>query len=450
LVSLCKYTLTDPNDTQALAGLIDHFAIEPPSRARETTKSLCSRLGDCGADIEVKGREILIHKAGSGKVPGELVDEIRLHDDDMVAQVAGEAKALSPHVAELLERCAADTRRIDFDDMIWLPVHLNLPVRRKSLLLVDEAQDLNRCQQALVKRIGEEGRIVPIGDRWQSLYAFTGADPEALPRLSGELETSSKGSKSYPLTVTWRCPVSHVRLARRIVPDLQAAPNAGEGTVGSIGDDDLIGQIEAGDMVISRRNAPLVSLAMKLAAFSGVGIVLRGRDIGKSLQVLIDDLATGTPKELIKALKKYQEKELDRLDAVEASEDAIESLMDRVACLVEIASRCDSIGDIARRISDVFGDDDQNTEGKVVLSSVHRAKGLEANRVFIIDTGCLPMIRSCRRCGGKGCPSCDQRGTRARPWQVQTELNLAYVAVTRAKRELYFVGDTPALFGGSF
>ena len=56
------------------------------------------------------------------------------------------------------------------------------------------------------------------------------------------------------------------------------------------------------------------------------------------------------------------------------------------------------------------------------LSSIHRAKGLEENRVFIIDYDRLPFQRL------------DQKD-----WEKTQELNLKYVAVTRAKEELYLV-----------
>ena len=50
---------------------------------------------------------------------------------------------LVPQVLDLCKDVDHDGR-IDFDDMIWLPVVRNLPVFRYDLLLVDECQDLNR------------------------------------------------------------------------------------------------------------------------------------------------------------------------------------------------------------------------------------------------------------------------------------------------------------------
>jgi superfamily I DNA/RNA helicase len=55
----------------------------------------------------------------------------------------------------------------------------------------------------------------------------------------------------------------------------------------------------------------------------------------------------------------------------------------------------------------------------IVLSTVHKMKGLEANRVFIIKPDLLPMKTK-------------------NALQYQEEKNLFYVAITRAKTELIY------------
>ena len=66
-------------------------------------------------------------------------------------------------------------------------------------------------------------------------------------------------------------------------------------------------------------------------------------------------------------------------------------------------------------IATLFADADPSS--RIVCSSIHRAKGLERERVFVWEPGIMPM--------GEG---------------IQ-ERNLAYVAITRAKRELWLVDD---------
>ena len=64
---------------------------------------------------------------------------------------------------------------------------------------------------------------------------------------------------------------------------------------------------------------------------------------------------------------------------------------------------------------------DDSRRAPVELSTIHRAKGLEKPRVFILDAERLPRER-----GGRG-------------GQARQEENLSYVAITRAAEELIFV-----------
>ncbi|MDO5640640.1 MAG: DNA helicase Rep [Neisseria sp.] len=81
---------------------------------------------------------------------------------------------------------------VDFDDLIRLPTVLlqqNREVRLKwqrrlRYLLVDECQDTNTCQYALMKLLtGAEGLFTVVGDDDQSIYAWRGANMENLRSL---------------------------------------------------------------------------------------------------------------------------------------------------------------------------------------------------------------------------------------------------------------------------
>ena len=81
---------------------------------------------------------------------------------------------------------------VDFDDLIRLPVCL-LNKNKDSLdywqnkirhLLIDEYQDSNTCQYALVKLlVGVRASLTVVGDDDQSIYAWRGARPENLAQL---------------------------------------------------------------------------------------------------------------------------------------------------------------------------------------------------------------------------------------------------------------------------
>jgi DNA helicase II / ATP-dependent DNA helicase PcrA len=80
----------------------------------------------------------------------------------------------------------------------------------------------------------------------------------------------------------------------------------------------------------------------------------------------------------------------------------------------------DSIDDVSKAMKRLFSKDSK--DGWVDLSSVHKAKGLEANRVFILHPDKLPLERAGQQ-----------------DWEKQQEQHLHYVALTRAKQELWFV-----------
>ena len=152
----------------------------------------------------------------------QLIDLARHYnidlDDENGKDYADEIVRLVPEVLEACKDVARDGC-IDYNDMIWLPVVLTMPVYRYDLLMVDEAQDLSRCQQALTKKAGN--RIVAVGDDKQAIYGFAGADCESLPRLAKELSDTERRCLTMPLTVTRRCGKAIVEEARRRVSGLE-------------------------------------------------------------------------------------------------------------------------------------------------------------------------------------------------------------------------------------
>lgn len=346
-------------------------------------------------------------------------------------------------VPKVLERCkdAARNGRINFDDMIWLPVVLNLPVERYDLLLVDEAQDLNRCQQALAKRAGK--RLVLCGDPKQAIYGFAGADAESMPRMARELGgqgtshpitavvrpdgTIERGCVTLPLTVTRRCGKAIVAEAQRIVPDFEAFETNPEGIVRTSQFDHkspkFIDTVADGDFILCRVNAPLVSQCFRFLK-AGRKANIQGRDVGRGLISTVEKLAAGeaiSVVELIRRLGEWLALELAKEHAKrEPSENRVTALQDRHDCLLCFCDGAAASTDVIAKINAVFTDDKQSPGIK--LSSIHRAKGLEASRVFFLKPK------------GTG-----PRMDKMKEWELAQEKNLEYVAVTRAINELVYV-----------
>ena len=312
---------------------------------------------------------------------------------------------------DVLDRSARQTSVVDFDDMLLFPLLHEIRFPACDILFVDEAQDMNPVQHRLAARLNPDGITVVIGDPRQAIYGFRGSDSESMGKMTEQLD-----ALVLPLTMTFRCPQSHVRYAREIVAEYEAHPSNPEGTLthgGSIGD---LQSAQPGDLVLCRANAPLVKECLALIA-RGVRANMRGRAIGDSLEAVVlkaDRNQSNTIADFTGRLEAYSRKEVARLDAKEGSEDLIEQLTDRCAAVEAIASSCGSPAEIVGAIRTLFSDDDP--AGYVTFSSVHRAKGSEARRVWLIDKPYAPP--------GRGKPT--------NPWELVQRSNLSYVARTRS------------------
>src|SRR5262249_5482617 len=155
-----------------------------------------------------------------------------------------------------LKRSSELTAVVDFDDMIWLPGLHQINFPSCDLLFLDEVQDWNPAQHALIPLMCKSGRVIAVGDSYQAIYAWRGADPESMERLGDALERRG-GLTRLPLNLTFRCPQSHVRLAQEYVDDIHAHPSNPEGTVTDLELDKAIDAVAPNDMVICYKNAPL-------------------------------------------------------------------------------------------------------------------------------------------------------------------------------------------------
>lgn len=303
---------------------------------------------------------------------------------------------------------------IDFDDMQYLPVALNLPLRKFDYLFVDEAQDLNANQAEFIMRsLKAGGRIIAVGDRKQSLYGFRGANVDAIPELVRVLNATV-----LPLSITYRCPVSHVRLAKEIVPQIEAREGAPEGEVAEVTEAIMQQRVGLGDMIICRTNAPLVAYAFGLIK-KGIKATIRGKDIGNNLAELAEKLAAGAidMQTFFDRLAEYSTVELARLERRNAPDAQVSALIDKVDVLHAVAHEVDDPAKVAEKINSIFSDD----KAEIVLSSVHRAKGLESNNVWIVRPDLMPFPRA------------------QQDWEIEQEMNIKYVALTRSKSNLFFV-----------
>ena len=294
--------------------------------------------------------------------------------------------------------------RISFDDMVWLPVAMNWVKPRYELVVVDEAQDMNTPQLAMARQ-ASSGRVIVVGDRRQAIYGFRGAATDGM----GMMKTVLRATE-LKLTTTYRCPKAVVKEANSVVPEYRAADTALEGLVAP----GSVSNAEVGDSILSRLNAPLMPIALQLIR-AGKPARIEGRDIGRQLLSMVRTMKARSVPHFIERVEGWLAKQIERLGKQKKAEKRIEQADDIAQTLKAVAEGCKNVAEIEQRINSLFEDTNEQSRPAIVLSSVHKAKGLEWPRVFL-------LTETFRR--GKG----------------QEEDNIYYVAVTRAMKELYMVG----------
>lgn len=315
-----------------------------------------------------------------------------------------------------MKRGEENTNQLDFDDMLyWMARDEAIPVPSYDFIFVDESQDMSAAQiQLLLRLAGKGGRIIAVGDQSQSLYGFRGADINAIPRLEAALHTTQ-----LPLSITYRCPLSHVALAQQLVPEIQAWEMAKEGQVLHLSKAAMYQQrvLKPGTLVMCRVNAPLVHMAYTLMG-QGVPVLVRGRDIGQGVTALIRKLhqGEGIGQFLVK-LQGYYRTEMGKLLEREAPASKVRLLQDKYDTILALSEGCGTVEQLLGTVSALFTD--REDKDCVTFSSIHRAKGLEADVTVIIEPQLLPLETKTA-------------------WEAQQEANCEYVALTRSKDTLIF------------
>ena len=314
---------------------------------------------------------------------------------------------------------STDVSILDFDDMIWLPLIHNMPMQHYDNVFVDEAQDFNEAQRELVLRTCNGGRLVIVGDPNQAIYGFRGADSNSMDIMLQKMmaKDSKRIIERLTLSTTFRCPKTVVADAQRFQENYNCPDDAIDGAVNV----HAAFTPELGDLVLCRVNAPLVGECFRLIA-SGVPAKVLGRDIGVSLEALVKKVTKDMDMEIHMfkpLLEEYVENLIVALTNAEKDRQ-IQSLKDKYECIVHLMSRNTlTVGGLIKNIKTIFGDKEKNS---VIFSTVHKAKGLEADNVWILSPEKMPH------------PMAKSAADR------EQERNICYVAITRAKKNLNYVG----------
>ena len=193
---------------------------------------------------------------------------------------------------------------------------------------------------------------------------------------------------------------------------------------------DLFDLAQPGDAILCRLNKPNVATCLGFLR-RGKRARIEGRDLGKRLEFHVQRACDGYAfQELTSTmmdLDTYEQAEIGKMAAKNKSEAMMALFEDEVDAARLIMERCiesspkASWPDFQRLIADLFGDDVSNKQ-TITLSSIHKAKGREWPRVFILGrTDYMPFHLA------------------KMDWEIEQEYNLIYVGDTRAQHILIHV-----------
>lgn len=354
----------------------------------------------------------------------ETVKDLEFIEDRYDIQPIADEKEVA---LDILAYGKKNLSQIDYTDMIWLPcVRYCKPLGMQyDWIILDEAQDLSVCQREIVLKCRKiNTRMLFFGDSEQSLYSFASSDPESFKRLK-ELPNTT----SLPLSISYRCAKNIVDFAQKIVPTIEAN---NDGREGQIKYDVPLDDIKDGDMVLCRNNAPLMQVYVDFIK-KGKKCFIRGKDIGLNLKNMVkrtgievlnkslqeDGVFARLYDTLFDMINEVVSKyNVTYYDAVESA--AVANRLDMIKALEILSDDINTATELIEKINNIFSD---RKSGGISLSTIHKAKGLEADNVYIACKHLMPSSRA------------------KKDWEIRQEYNLMYVAYTRAKNILGFIDD---------
>lgn len=383
-------------------------------------------------------------------------DVSRLIDDHVLFLYYGDEGYSAPDISEITSTLKIlDTKSrqqfetqgvIDFTDMLWITFNKlkydNWEVPYWALytnIYCDEVQDFSNIQLNFLKFIKRtKGRYVFIGDFHQAIYNFAGANAQAfnqIPKMFAPVKT-------FDLPICYRCAKSHLsRVNREYGIPILSCDDAPMGFVKTIDKNKISEYAKAGDMVISRKNKWIAEVVLDLAR-NGTPIFIEDKEMVAAIkrQILSSKCTSvGTlEKFLQKVISNYNKKlfeivsknaregghEEEHLEAVAEANSKIDNtsfLLEILEGYLENHASSDSVSKFSNFIDKLLNT--TPSPNCVRLCSIHKAKGLEATNVFVLNEAKINY---------------DFRNSKEQNIQ---EKNLSYIATTRAKEGLYLVKE---------
>jgi DNA helicase II / ATP-dependent DNA helicase PcrA len=319
---------------------------------------------------------------------------------------------------------------VDFSDMLWFPLvkRFNgnrIESEKHDVVLIDETQDLNEVQRELCQQmLSNLGFVLAVGDRRQSIFAWRSADANSMDNLKMEFD-----AEEFPLSICYRCGTSIVDLARSVYPVIEAAPNAIEGKIEHL-DKFNIRDFLPGDVIICRNNAPIITLAYRLMRAKIPSKVI-GRDIGEGLITMIKKIKCTSMIEFVEKLNMWKERQIALIEKKNPDdEQSKQKIYDKYESILVFVESPDisNTDELAAAIDSMFTTNEEERDtlvkpSRINLSTVHRFKGGEAKRVFVLDKFLFNPHYA------------------RQDWQKKQEDNIRFVAYSRAMEYHAFINS---------
>jgi len=337
----------------------------------------------------------------------DILDFIR--DNPAIVDQIGDIKFVANHsglIAILMQKLDNDIKTYDFNDMLRFPILYRLMNYGylPEVLLVDETQDLSFYQFEYIKHfLKNDVRIISVGDENQAIYAFRGANGNAL----NTIQKLSK-AKRLPLSLTYRCKSRIVNYVKRVydraeydIPDIEPYEKGGKviDLIGSKHDYYCLSVLMDNevDMIVSPKNKHIINIWFELLEIHNTPSSLKGSNICAMLTKLFKSLKTNTSFPGV----------VGQLTVMSKSEDLNVADMAQAGLRFVTLQKFRSYEEVFAKIKQL----EEDNTSKIHLHTVHSSKGLESDKVFVINDF----------------------------FDSDQKINMQYVGFTRASDELYVV-----------
>lgn len=366
-------------------------------------------------------------------------------------------------VMAMYEERKTDRYLMDFEDVLlflvgWLDSRPDVAGQVRDQyrhFVVDEYQDVSPLQQRLLDLwLGGREELCVVGDAHQTIYSFTGATPQYLLQFSRRYPEA----ETIRLTRDYRSTPQVVKTANDVISRGQVTHSAGLKLIAQQPDgpstrfasyDDDIAEAEgvvsrinrlisdgvrpSEIAVLFRTNAQSESFENALS-HAGIGYVLRGgerffarRDVREAIALLraaarssaSDSTVDQAVRDVLSSAG-WTEKPPAAGGAVRERWDAMQALVNLADEMTAQREQTPTMSDFITELEDRASAQHAPTIEGVTLASLHAAKGLEWDAVFLVgmSEGLMPISLA--------------QDTDA----IEEERRLLYVGVTRARKYL--------------